>query len=248
MAEVGAAPTPTGTVDLARVTADAVEEVRATAPHREVHLHVPDAPVAVVGDGRRQIQQFIFTSLPGAVGDTFQGSVNGGQYYSHEILIDGIPLGRMDLQGGSNNEFSPSAESISEFKLQTGTISAQYSGGQTAVANFVTKSGTNQLHGSAYYYVQNDALRANGWNNNAAGIARQSDLKCFRGNLAADFPVQLGRRDHLELVVGSDVHLRGARELPEHRLTLRRDPELDLLLPPLHLKMMTAVLFELFDS
>lgn len=126
-----------------------------------------------VGDGRRQIQQFIFTSLPGTVGDTFQGSINGGQQYSHEILIDGMPLGRMDLQGGSNNEFSPSAESISEFKLQTGTISAQYSGGQTAVANFVTKSGTNELHGTVYYYNQNDALRANGWNNNAAGIPRQ---------------------------------------------------------------------------
>ena len=97
----------------------------------------------VVGDGRRQIQQFIFTSLPGSVGDTFQGSINGGQYYSHEILIDGMPLGRMDLQGGSNNEFSPSAEAVSEFKLQTGTVSAQYSGGQTSVANFVTKSGTN---------------------------------------------------------------------------------------------------------
>jgi hypothetical protein len=126
-----------------------------------------------VGDGRRQIQQFIFTSLPGAVGDTFQGSINGGQNYSHEILIDGIALGRMDLQGGSNNEFSPSAESVSEFKLQTGTTSAQYSGGQTAVANFATKSGTNELHGSAYYYVQNDALRANGFNNNASGIKRQ---------------------------------------------------------------------------
>lgn len=127
----------------------------------------------VVGDGRRQIQQFIFTSLPGTVGNTFQGSINGGQQYSHEILIDGMPLGRMDLQGGSNNEFSPSAESISEFKLQTGTVSAQYSGGQTAVANFVTKSGTNELHGTAYYYNQNDAFRANGWNNNAAGIPRQ---------------------------------------------------------------------------
>lgn len=126
-----------------------------------------------VGDGRRQIQQFIFTSLPGTVGGTFQGSINGGQFYSHEILIDGMPLGRMDLQGGSNNEFSPSAEAISEFKLQTGTVSAQYSGGQTAVANFVTKSGTNELRGSAYYYVQNDALRANGYNNNAAGIPRQ---------------------------------------------------------------------------
>jgi hypothetical protein len=79
----------------------------------------------------------------------------------------------MDLQGGSNNEFSPSAESVSEFKLQTGTVSAQYSGGQTAVANFMTKSGTNDLHGSAYYYIQNDALRANGYNNNAGGIPRQ---------------------------------------------------------------------------
>lgn len=126
-----------------------------------------------VGDGRRQIQQFIFSSLPGTVGGTFLGSINGGQGYTHEILIDGISIGRMDLQGGSNNEFSPSAESISEFKLQTGMTSAQYSGGQTAVANFATKSGTNELHGTAYYYVQNDAFRANGFNNNAAGIKRQ---------------------------------------------------------------------------
>lgn len=126
-----------------------------------------------VGDGRRQIQQFIFTSLPGAVGDTFLGSINGGQGYSHEILIDGIALGRMDLQGGSNNEFSPSAESISEFKLQTGMVGAQYGGGQTAVANFATKSGTNSLHGSGYWYLQNEALRANGWSNNAGGIKRQ---------------------------------------------------------------------------
>jgi hypothetical protein len=125
-----------------------------------------------VGDGRRQIQQFIFTSLPGAVGDTFLGTINGGQGYSHEILIDGIALGRMDLQGGSNNEFSPSAESISEMKLQTGMVGAQYGGGQTAVANFATKSGTNGLHGSGYWYVQNDALRPNTWSNNAAGVKR----------------------------------------------------------------------------
>lgn len=126
-----------------------------------------------VGDGRRQIQQFIFTSLPGAVGSTWQGSINGSQNFSHEILIDGIAIGRMDLAGGANNEFSPSAETISQFKLQTGTVSAQYSGGQTAVANFATKSGTNDFHGSAYYYIQNDALRANGFNNNASGIKRQ---------------------------------------------------------------------------
>ncbi len=123
-------------------------------------------PVAV-GDGRRQIQSFIFRSMPGTVGGEFQGSINGGQQYSHEILIEGMPLGRFDLQGGSNNELSPSAEAISEFKLQTGTIGAQYGGGQTAVANFAIKSGTNRFHGSAYDYVQNDALRANSFANNA---------------------------------------------------------------------------------
>src|SRR5215813_12361542 len=133
-------------------------------------------PVAV-GDGRRQIQTFIFTSLPGSVGETFQGSINGGQYYSHEILIEGMPLGRFDLQGGSNNEFSPSAETISEFKVQSGTVGAQYGGGQTSVANFAIKSGGNDFHGSAYNYIQNDALRANSFNNKALGIDPATGLE-----------------------------------------------------------------------
>ena len=114
----------------------------------------------LLDDGQRQIQSFIFSSLPGTTGDTFKGSINGGQEYSHEILVEGIPVGRSDLSGGNNNEFSPSAEAIGEFKLQTGAMSAQYNGGQTAVANFDIKSGTNSLHGSAFYYVQNEALNA----------------------------------------------------------------------------------------
>jgi Carboxypeptidase regulatory-like domain len=125
-------------------------------------------PVAV-GDGHRQIQTFIFSSLPGSVGDTFQGSINGGQYYAHEILIEGIPLGRFDLQGGSNNEFSPSADAVSEFKLQTGTMGAQYGGGQTSVANFAIRSGTNELHGTGFTYIQNEILRANSFSNKSFG-------------------------------------------------------------------------------
>lgn len=114
----------------------------------------------LLDDGQRQIQSFIFDSLPGTTGDTFAGSINGGQEYSHEILIEGIPVGRNDLSGGNNNEFSPSAEAIGEFKLQEGAMSAEYNGGQTAVANFSIKSGTNTLHGSAFYYNQNEALNA----------------------------------------------------------------------------------------
>ncbi len=126
----------------------------------------------VVGDGQRQIQQFIFDSLPGTTGDTFKGSINGGQEYSHEILIEGMPIGRADLSGGNNNEFSPSAEAIGEFKLQTGAIGAEYNGGQTAVANFTIRSGTNVPHGSAFYYGQNEALDAANLNTTTAGSAK----------------------------------------------------------------------------
>ena len=111
-------------------------------------------------DGQRQIQEFIFDSLPGTTGGTFQGSINGGQQYSHEILIDGIALGRSDLSGGNNNEMSPSLDAIGDFKLQTGAVSAEYNGGQTAVANFSIKSGTNDLHGAAFEYLQNEDFNA----------------------------------------------------------------------------------------
>jgi len=126
----------------------------------------------VVGDGQRQIQQFIFDSLPGTTGDSFKGSINGGQEYSHEILIEGMPIGRADLSGGNNNEFSPSAEAIGEFKLQTGAIGAEYNGGQTAVANFTIRSGSNALHGSGFYYGQNEALNAANLNTTTAGAKK----------------------------------------------------------------------------
>src|SRR4030095_16903892 len=67
-------------------------------------------------------------------------------------LIEGMPLGR-NLQGGSNNEMSPPTEAVAEFKFQTGTLGAEYGGAQTAVANFVVKSGTNNFHGSGAAYL-----------------------------------------------------------------------------------------------
>ena len=125
------------------VTAPVIETSTAEIGRYVSNKEFQTWPVAV-GDGQRQIQQFIFSSLPGTTGGTFEGAINGGRNYSHEILIEGIPLGR-NLQGGSNNEMSPPTEAIEEFKFQTGTLGAEYGGGQTAVANFVVKSGTNEL-------------------------------------------------------------------------------------------------------
>ena len=56
-------------------------------------------PIDSNDDGQRQIQSFIFNSLPGTVGCSFQGTINGGGEFSHEVLIEGMSIGRADLAG-----------------------------------------------------------------------------------------------------------------------------------------------------
>ena len=115
-----------------------------------------------VSDGGRQLQTFIFTSLPGTVGDTFSGSINGGQLFSHEILIDGVTIGRYDLSGGSLDEFSPGTDAIGEFKVQTSNYSAEYGETGGGIANFSYKTGTNDFHGSLFEYNKNPVFNAAG--------------------------------------------------------------------------------------
>ena len=54
----------------------------------------------------------------------------------------------------------PTLEALSEFKVQTSNFSAEYGASAGAVVNVVTKSGTNQLHGSAFEFHRNSALDA----------------------------------------------------------------------------------------
>ena len=55
----------------------------------------------------------------------------------------------------------PSVDSIAEFKLEMGTLSAEYGRSGGSITNMVIKSGTNALHGTAYEFFRNSALDAN---------------------------------------------------------------------------------------
>ena len=122
-------------------------------------------PIAL-DDGGRQLMTFIFTSLPGTVGDTWSNSINGGSLFTTDILIDGLPVARYDLQG-SISEATPSADAASEFKVQMSSYSAEYGATSGGIANFGMKSGTNDFHGSVYEYMANPALNATSWSINA---------------------------------------------------------------------------------
>ncbi len=135
--------------------------------------------------GQRQIQAFIYNSLPGAIGCSFQGSINGGPNFTHEVLVEGMSIGRADI-AGDTAEYTPSVDAVSDFTLQTGTLSAQYGGGLTAVANFNIKSGTNQFHGTGYEYLFNNALNANSFDNNATGTPKSNNV-FKQNNFGGDF-------------------------------------------------------------
>lgn len=124
-------------------------------------------PIPVTHDGERQLQEFIFDSLPGTSGNTFTGSINGGQYFSNEIYLDGVSMGTFDTAEGA-----PSLDAIGDFNMQVGAMGAQYNGGGTAVSNYSVKSGTNQFHGTLYENFQNEDLNANSFDNKQLGQAR----------------------------------------------------------------------------
>jgi hypothetical protein len=97
---------------------------------------------------------------------------NGSRNSTSDVLVDGVTVTTVEQNSGITDlKFSPSVDVVQEFKMQTNFFSAEY--GQTggAVVNMVTRSGTNQLHGTGYYFLRDAALNANDWFSNRAGRA-----------------------------------------------------------------------------
>lgn len=84
-------------------------------------------------------------------------SVNGGQAGANAWYLDG----NVDLSGiGENMAINPSPDAVSEFQVITSSLSAQYGRTGGGIFNVVLKSGTNQLHGDLYEFVQNNFFNA----------------------------------------------------------------------------------------
>jgi hypothetical protein len=82
--------------------------------------------------------------------------IAGARYSSTSYLLDGMT--NRDIDAGPPI-LMPSIDAIQEFKEQTGTYSAQY-GSSAIQVNLHFKSGTNQLHGTGYDFIRNDAFDA----------------------------------------------------------------------------------------
>jgi hypothetical protein len=96
-------------------------------------------------------------------GSRTQGFSTGGQRLSaNNYLLDGADNNSYELAaaGRMGGMVAPSVEAVQEFKVQTNSYSAEYGRGTGAVINVTIKSGTNQIHGSAYEFLRNDKVDA----------------------------------------------------------------------------------------
>ena len=96
--------------------------------------------------------------------------INGGRTAQSEYYVDGIPVST----GYEHNipPGVPGMEAVSEFKVITNGMSAEYGRLSGGAVTMVTKSGTNDLHGSAYEFFQNQVLNASDWNSNRLGVQK----------------------------------------------------------------------------
>jgi hypothetical protein len=131
------------------------------------------------GSGGRDAENFALQLAAGVAGSAGGTEINGTPQFSKEVLVDGATA--TGYRSGDLSQESPSPEALQEFKVETSGMSAEYGRTSGGLFNFVMKSGTNQVHGSALFEFRNQDLDANTFLGNANGQARPIDRQLDGG-------------------------------------------------------------------
>jgi hypothetical protein len=103
--------------------------------------------------------------------------VGGAQGGSYGATLDGVSVltARFNSVQWANVN-TPSVDAITEFSVETNGFKAEYGRAQGGMITFASKSGTNQLHGTAYEFLRNDALDARRFFEDDKGTYKQHDF------------------------------------------------------------------------
>ena len=128
--------------------------------------------VNVLNHGGEGIQTgFSFPTETGA-------SASGGRQGSTFYMLDGVT--NMDNYNLLTSPF-PNADATQEFKVITSNYGAQFGFAPGAVVSIATKSGTNEFHGGAFWYVRNNAMNATQWFSGTTDTLRRNQYGFFAG-------------------------------------------------------------------
>lgn len=134
---------------------------------------------------RRRDPTSILTYVPGMNSGSNTGSgghMNGARDRSWNFTLDGVDMNETSAGGGvGNNPIRVNPDSVAEMKIVTSNASAEFgrnSGGQVSL---VTRSGSNELHGNAFWFYRTPSLNANPWQNNFNRIGKEQFVQNIYG-------------------------------------------------------------------
>jgi len=132
---------------------------------------IMDLPLMLTGGLRSNMNFIILT--PGVIGSTGNPRIAGGLENGQSEQLDGAEAQSERRNDAAMNGIS--VEAVEEFKVQSGAYSAEYGRTSNGVINWVTKSGTNSLHGSGFLFWRNEFFNARGFTFTATQrpVARQ---------------------------------------------------------------------------
>jgi hypothetical protein len=181
--EVGA------TQETISVTAEApvVESTRSHTSTNITTQQVSSLPI----NGRNFIDFTVLT--PGVVRDptrTGDLSFGGQRGTANSLLVDGSDANNVFFgqttgrTGTGRNPYSFSEDAVQEFQVNTNDYPAEIGRAGGGVINVITKSGTNEFHGTAFEFFRDKAMNANSWENNRRGAPKRAyHFNQFGGNL-----------------------------------------------------------------
>lgn len=140
---------------------------------------VPSMSLLALPSLERSAVEFL-TLQPGTIpeaGDADNGSrggaVTGARTDQSTFTLDGIDITENSTGGGAGfrTMIPVPVESVEEFRVGVTNLNASFARSSGGQVSLVGRRGSNEFHGAAYWYHQNDNLNANSWTNNRSGIA-----------------------------------------------------------------------------
>ena len=124
--------------------------------------------------------------VPGVVNGTTYGSqfginIGGGRQFSTEFQLDGMAVAYQGVGPNVPLDSRPDQDLVSEVKVQIGVPTAEYGRTSGGVVQYITRSGTNELHGNGTMLVRNTVLDARAYNAATVGKDQQWELALSAG-------------------------------------------------------------------
>jgi hypothetical protein len=143
----------------ARLTSDQIELI--STKGRDITSLLRLLPGTSNDDDIEAVGEGFGTNLP---------NISGQRGRSTVTTVDG--LNASEPSGSNKISMTTSQDAIGEVKVLRNNYAAEYGNNGGAIINIVSKGGTKDYRGSAYYFIRNEGLNANSFFNNKAGLKR----------------------------------------------------------------------------